>query len=108
MKAWFSRYVPRGGRGSSDAAQDLTRDVVKFRQIVHRECARSTRNGHRFTLVLLELGEFVPARESEMLRHVWARVRATDVVGWLDYPGMLGALLFECPKDAAYRCWRRG
>jgi lipopolysaccharide/colanic/teichoic acid biosynthesis glycosyltransferase len=53
--------------------------------ILHRECARSERNGHEFSLVVLGLADNGSPRQIKRLaRHLCQRARATDEIGWFD------------------------
>jgi len=53
--------------------------------ILHRECARSERNGHEFCLVVVGMSDNSAPRQLHRLgRSLCRRARATDEIGWFD------------------------
>ncbi|MBN1837415.1 MAG: hypothetical protein JW820_16290, partial [Spirochaetales bacterium] len=60
--------------------------VEEFREIIRYERARAGRSGSCYALVSLELGGLLSKRRDlrRLLRTLHQRIRATDVLGWLD------------------------
>jgi len=84
--------------------QGYVYQAAAFRDILRRECARSDRNGHAFSLAVLHL----PAGSSEKVAEAEAivelvgdRLRVTDQAGWLEPDRFLAVLLYACNADDA-------
>lgn len=78
--------------------------AAAFRDILRRECARSDRNGHAFSLAVLHLpqgGDTEKATADAVVELVGDRLRVTDQAGWLDPDRTLAILLYACPADDA-------
>jgi hypothetical protein len=78
-------------------------DAAAFRDILTRECARSDRNGHAFTLAVLNVtagGEMHPDAAA-IVELVGDRLRVTDQAGWLIKDTQLAIILYACGTDAA-------
>lgn len=76
--------------------------VSTFRGILERECSRAERNSHGFSLVIFNSGS---ARRNyqqvqELTRILKERIRATDVIGWVDSE-RIAVLLPETYRDGA-------
>src|SRR5579872_7400680 len=53
--------------------------------ILHRECARSERNGQEFCLVVVGIADNSSPRQlGRLARLLCRRARATDEIGWFD------------------------
>jgi hypothetical protein len=64
-----------------------------FAALVARERSRADRNGHGFSLVVIDLSDHGTSRACAVVRRVAdTRMRAYDAIGWLA-PGRLGILL---------------
>ncbi len=75
-----------------------------FCDILRRECARSDRNGHSFTLAVIRLPETEDSDDSaadDIVDLVGDRLRVTDQAGWLERNRCLAVLLYACDLDAA-------
>ena len=78
--------------------------AAAFRDILRRECARSDRNGHAFSLAVLHLpveGDGSKERAEAIVELVGDRLRVTDQAGWLEPDRLLAILLYACPADDA-------
>jgi hypothetical protein len=78
-------------------------DVAAFRDILTRECARSDRNGHAFSLAVLNVsvGGEVRPDAAVIVELVGDRLRVTDQAGWLIRDTQLAILLYACGTVAA-------
>src|SRR6202167_4554320 len=80
------------------------RDIHSRRNIdsiLHRECARSERNGHEFCLVVVwAAGDITPRHLSRLARLLCRRARATDEVGWFE-KGRLCIILPDTSEEGA-------
>ena len=80
------------------------RDIHSRRNIdaiLHRECARSERNGHEFCLVVVwAAGVSTPKHLSKLARLLCRRARATDEVGWFE-KGRLCVILPDTSEEGA-------
>ena len=74
-----------------------------FRDILTRECARSDRNGHAFSLAVLHLSANPESEaiSNAMVELVGDRLRVTDQAGWLQPDAQLAILLYACSTEAA-------
>jgi hypothetical protein len=79
----------------------------EFHVILRRECARSDRNGHGFSVVAFNVGgESTRSALAERLTSVvFQRLRATDEMGWLD-DERIGVLLYNTPREKAWHNMR--
>ena len=72
--------------------------VDAFREVVLRECSRTNRSGHGFSIVVLDLpAEQENAEDIEKTIDLvgdWLRI--TDVAGWLARNKRLAVLLYAC------------
>lgn len=84
--------------------QGYVYQAAAFRDILRRECARSDRNGHAFSLAVLRLpvGDEAAMEQAEaIVELVGDRLRVTDQAGWLEQNRFLAVLLYACPADDA-------
>jgi len=77
--------------------------VAAFREIMHRECARSKRNGHGFAFVVLQLPQGGESRDTanRIVELVGDWLRVTDHAGWLQQNRRLAILLYACATEDA-------
>jgi lipopolysaccharide/colanic/teichoic acid biosynthesis glycosyltransferase len=69
--------------------------------ILHRECARSERNGHEFCVVVVwPADNGAPRQLSRLAKLLCQRTRATDEVGWFE-KGRLCVVLPDTSEDGA-------
>ena len=106
----FSRLLHRMRTKSPDINmhrypknQGYVYDVEAFRNILTRECARSDRNGHAFSLAVLHLSvnDETQAASDAIVGLVGDRLRVTDQAGWLQSNIDLAILLYACSTEAA-------
>jgi len=75
----------------------------EFKAIIHHECARCDRNGHEFSLVLIDLDQFNgngKRYSNQSIRSIIRRMRMTDEMGWFDEK-RLGIFLPETSNEGA-------
>ena len=57
----------------------------EFRAIIWHECARCDRNNHKFSLVLIDIGNHNSGRTvNHLMLSIIRRMRSTDILGWFD------------------------
>ena len=76
--------------------------ISTFRSILERECSRAERNSHGFSLVIFNSGSVRRnfQRVQELTGILKERIRATDVIGWVDSE-RIAVLLPETYRDGA-------
>lgn len=88
--------------GTSSGAEEFLLTAAEFRGALARERELSDRSGEPFALLVLELRGLAHAHVAAAIGAISRRVRATDVLGWID-EHRLGLLLRYASVEDALR-----
>lgn len=87
--------------GSRKRTVSTLLSAEEFRAILKHECARCDRNGHEFSLVLIDTEHAGKKRHmNHFVRYIIQRMRMTDELGWFD-ERHIGVFLPETSGDGA-------